>query len=62
LVAARARRVFGIAAHDDAAHLTAYAQLRQMFQTDGSPVHPVVSYLGLADLAAAAVHRALGYR
>ncbi len=55
LVAARARRVFGLAAHDDGAHLTAYAQLRQMFGPDGNPVHPLVSYLGLADLAAAAV-------
>ena len=55
LVAARARRVFGIAALDDGAHLVAYAQLRQMFGPDGSPLHPVVSYLGLADLAAAAV-------
>ncbi len=55
LIAARARRVFGIAALDDGAHLVAYAQLRQMFGPDGSPLHPVVSYLGLADLAAAAV-------
>jgi len=55
LVAARARRVFGIAALDDGAYVTAYAQLRQMFGPDGSPLHPLVSYLGLADLAAAAV-------
>ncbi len=55
LVAARARRVFGIAALDDGAHLVAYAQLRQMFSRDGSPLHPLVSYLGLADLAAAAI-------
>jgi DNA-binding CsgD family transcriptional regulator len=51
----RARRVFGIAALHDGAHVTAYAQLRQMFGPDGRPVHPLVSYLGLADLAAAAV-------
>lgn len=55
LVAARARRVFGIAALEDGAHLVAYAQLRQLFGPDGSPLHPVTSYLGLADLAAAAV-------
>jgi DNA-binding CsgD family transcriptional regulator len=55
LVAVRARRVFGIAAHNDGAHLTAYAQLRHTFGPDGSPLHPQVSYLGLADLAAAAV-------
>jgi DNA-binding CsgD family transcriptional regulator len=55
LVAARARRVFGIAALEDGAHLVAYAQLRQLFGPDGSPLHPVASYLGLADLAAAAV-------
>jgi DNA-binding CsgD family transcriptional regulator len=55
LVAARARRVFGIAALDEGSHLTAHAQLRQMFGRDGSPLHPLVSYLGLADLAAAAV-------
>jgi len=55
LVAARARWVYGIAAHDDGAHLVAYAQLRQLFGADGSPLHPLVSPLGLADLAAAAV-------
>jgi DNA-binding CsgD family transcriptional regulator len=55
LVAARARRVFGITALDDGSHLTAYAQLRQMFDGNARPIHPVVSYLGLADLAAAAV-------
>jgi DNA-binding CsgD family transcriptional regulator/tetratricopeptide (TPR) repeat protein len=55
LVAARARRVYGVAALDEGAHLTAYAQLRQMFGPDGAPLHPLVSYLGLGDLAAAAV-------
>ena len=33
----------------------AYAQLRQLFHQDGSPLHYHVSYLGIADLAAAAV-------
>jgi DNA-binding CsgD family transcriptional regulator len=55
LVAARARRVFGMAALDQGSHLTAYAQLRQMFGQDGTPLHPLVSRLGLADLAEAAV-------
>ncbi|HTW02928.1 MAG TPA: AAA family ATPase [Streptosporangiaceae bacterium] len=55
LVAARARRVFGIAALDDGAHLTGFAQFRQMFGPDGEPLHAVVSCLGLADMAAAAV-------
>jgi DNA-binding CsgD family transcriptional regulator len=55
LIVTRARRVFGIAALHDGAHVAAYAQLRQMFGPDGRPVHPLVSYLGLADLAAAAV-------
>jgi DNA-binding CsgD family transcriptional regulator/tetratricopeptide (TPR) repeat protein len=55
LIAARARQVSGIAALGDGAHITAYDQLRQMFGPDGNPLHPVVSYLGLADLAAAAV-------
>jgi DNA-binding CsgD family transcriptional regulator/tetratricopeptide (TPR) repeat protein len=53
--AARARRVFGIAGLDDGAHLTGFAQLRQMFDPGGEPLHVVVSFLGLADLAAAAV-------
>src|SRR5260370_8689427 len=55
LIAARARRVFGIAALNDGAHLTAYAQPRQMFGPDGSPLHPLGSYLRLGALAAAAV-------
>jgi hypothetical protein len=38
-----------------ATHVTAYAQLRQMFSPDGRPGHPLVFYLGLGDLAAAAV-------
>jgi DNA-binding CsgD family transcriptional regulator len=55
LIVTRAQRVFGIAALHDGAHVAAYAQLRQMFSPDGRPVHPLVSYLGLGDLAAAAV-------
>jgi DNA-binding CsgD family transcriptional regulator len=55
LVAARARRALGIAALADGRHLLAFTQLRQLFSEDGGPVHNIFSYLGVADLAAAAV-------
>jgi DNA-binding CsgD family transcriptional regulator len=54
-VAARARRALGIAALADGSHLLAFRQLRQLFGEEGAPVHHVFSYLGVADLAAAAV-------
>jgi DNA-binding CsgD family transcriptional regulator len=54
-VAARARRALGIAALADGRHLLAFAQLRQLFSQDGAPVHNIFSYLGVADMAAAAV-------
>jgi DNA-binding CsgD family transcriptional regulator len=54
-VTARAWHALGIAALADGDHLMAYGQLRQLFYPDGSPLHYHVSYLGLADLAAAAV-------
>jgi DNA-binding CsgD family transcriptional regulator len=54
-VTARASHALGIAAFADGDHLMAYAQLRQLFYPDGRPLHYHVSYLGLADLAAAAV-------
>jgi len=54
-VSARARHAVGVAAFADGSHLMAYAQLRHLFQQDGSPLHYHVSYLGIADLAAAAV-------
>ena len=54
-VAARARRALGIAALADGSHLLAFTQLRQLFSEDGAPVHNIFSYLGGADLAAAAV-------
>jgi DNA-binding CsgD family transcriptional regulator len=56
LIAARARRAFGIAALADGSYLLAFTQLRQLFSEDGTPVHNIFSYLGLADIAAAAVH------
>jgi DNA-binding CsgD family transcriptional regulator len=35
--------------------VTGYGQLGQLFEADGAPLHHHVSYLGIADLAAAAV-------
>jgi DNA-binding CsgD family transcriptional regulator len=55
LVAARARRALGIAALADSSHLEAFTQLRGLFSEDGTPLHNYASYLGVADLAAAAV-------
>ena len=55
LVAARARRALGIAALADGSHLLAFTQLRRLFSEDGSPVHNIFSYLGVADIATAAV-------
>jgi len=52
--AARARHAAGIAAPAEGSHLTAYAQLSQLFDVDGTPLHHHVSYLAIADLAAAA--------
>jgi DNA-binding CsgD family transcriptional regulator len=55
LITARARRALGLAALADGSHLLAYTQLRQLFRDDGVPVHSIFSYLGVADLATAAV-------
>jgi DNA-binding CsgD family transcriptional regulator len=55
LVTARARRALGVAALADGNYLLAFGQLRQLFSEDGAPVHHIFSYLGVADLAAAAV-------
>jgi DNA-binding CsgD family transcriptional regulator len=55
LVAARARRALGVAALADGSYLEAFTQLRGLFGDDGTPLHNYASYLGLADLAAAAV-------
>ena len=55
LVAARARRALGIAALADGSYLQAFTQLRGLFGEDGTPLHNYASYLGVADLAAAAV-------
>jgi DNA-binding CsgD family transcriptional regulator len=55
LVAARARRALGVAALADGSYLQAFTQLRGLFSEDGTPQHNYASYLGVADLAAAAV-------
>jgi DNA-binding CsgD family transcriptional regulator len=55
LIAAWARRALGIAALADGSHSSAFTQLRGLFSDDGVPVHNYASYLGVADLAAAAV-------
>jgi DNA-binding CsgD family transcriptional regulator len=55
LVAARARRALGVAALADGSYLQAFTQLSGLFSEDGVPLHNYASYLGVADLAAAAV-------
>jgi len=55
LVAARARRALGVAALADSSNHQAFTQLRGLFSEDGTPLHNYASYLGVADLAAAAV-------
>ncbi len=55
LVAARARRALGVAALADGSYLQAFTQLRGLFSQDGTPLHNYASYLGVADLAVAAV-------
>ena len=52
--AARARHAAGLAAIAQGNYVTAYAQLSQLFATDGTPLHHPFSYLAIADLAAAA--------
>jgi DNA-binding CsgD family transcriptional regulator len=55
LVVARAQRALGVAALADGSYLEAFTQLRGLFSDDGAPLHNYASYLGMADLAAAAV-------
>src|SRR5580700_3482915 len=55
LVVARARQALGVAALADGSYLSAFTQLRGLFSDDGTPLHNYASYLGVADLAAAAV-------
>ena len=55
LIAARGWRALGAAALAEGSHLLAFTQLRRLFAEDGAPVHNIFSYLGVADLATAAV-------
>jgi DNA-binding CsgD family transcriptional regulator len=55
LVVARARRAIGVAAFDEGSYLQAFTQLRGLFSDEGTPLDNHASYLGVADLAAAAV-------
>src|ERR1700722_19597078 len=55
VLAARARRALGAAALADGSYLQAFTQLGGLFSEDGVPLHNYASYLGAADLAAAAV-------
>jgi DNA-binding CsgD family transcriptional regulator len=52
--AARATHAAGLAAVAEGSYVTAYAQLGRLFDGDGTPLHHHVSYLAVADLAAAA--------
>lgn len=54
-VAARAFHAAGMAAFGAGNHGSAYTELRRLFSDAGEPLHHHVSYLGIADLAAAAV-------
>src|ERR1700722_1900870 len=54
-VAPRPRRALGVPALADGNYLQAFPQLRGLFSQDGTPLHNYASYLGVADLAAAAV-------
>lgn len=56
-VAVFAHRALGLAAVAEGDYDTAYARFRSAFTDDGDPVHYHVSYMVLAELAAAAVRR-----
>jgi DNA-binding CsgD family transcriptional regulator len=56
--AVRAHYAAGMAALADGNYLTGYAQFSQLFDANGVPLHYHVSYLGIADLAGAAVRAA----
>jgi DNA-binding CsgD family transcriptional regulator/tetratricopeptide (TPR) repeat protein len=55
LIAARAWRALGAAALAEGSYLLALTQLRRLFSEQGVPVHNIFSYLGVADIATAAV-------
>ena len=53
--AARAHHAAGLSALAEGSFAAAYGRLSQLFDGEGTPLHHHVSYLGLADIAAAAV-------
>jgi DNA-binding CsgD family transcriptional regulator len=55
LIAVRGWRALGVAALAEGDHLLAFTLLRRLFSDEGAPVHNIFSYLGVADLATAAV-------
>jgi len=55
LIASRAWRALGVAALAEGSHFSAFTQLRQLFSEEGVPVHNIFSYLGVGDIATAAV-------
>jgi DNA-binding CsgD family transcriptional regulator len=55
LIASRAWRALGVAALAEGKHFFAFTQLRQLFSEEGVPVHNIFSFLGVADIATAAV-------
>jgi hypothetical protein len=59
--AARAHHAAGLAALAEGDYVTAYPQLSQLFDGEGTPLHHHVSYLGIADYAAAAVRAERSY-
>jgi DNA-binding CsgD family transcriptional regulator len=54
LITARARHALGLCALAEGEYPTAFGQLHQLFESDGTPYHPHVSYLAAGDLALAA--------
>jgi DNA-binding CsgD family transcriptional regulator len=54
-VTARTRHILGLVALAQGRQAEAFDQIRGLFEADGTPLHHHVSYLALADLAAAAV-------
>jgi DNA-binding CsgD family transcriptional regulator len=55
LIAARAWRALGLVALAEGSHFLAFTQLQRLFSAEGIPAHNIFSYLGVCDLATAAV-------
>jgi DNA-binding CsgD family transcriptional regulator len=59
-IEARARHALGLAAVGEGDYAAAFSQLRGLFTADGQPLHFHLSYLALADLAAAGARAGAG--